>query len=116
MKLAAAALAAAVILSPVMASAAEPWLGRWIVEPKFCTEQGDTSETMPLIVTARTLEWFVARCTYSSATQRGGRWHLNARCSVDGSRGPTPIVLQIKGERLVVRWGGESPIEMQRCQ
>ncbi len=116
MKLAAAALAAAVIVSPAGASAAEPWLGRWIVDPKFCTEQGDTSETMPLIVKARTLEWFVARCTYSSATRRGDRWHLNARCSTEGIRGPMPIVLQIKGERLVVRWDGGSPIEMQRCQ
>ncbi len=115
MKAAAAAVAAVVVFWAATAVAAEPWLGRWIVDPKFCTEVGDTSDTMPLIIRPKSLEWFVARCTYRSATRRGDRWHLDARCSAEGSRGPTPIVLQIEGERLMVRWGGGRPIEMRRC-
>jgi hypothetical protein len=71
---------------------------------------------MPLIIRAKTMEWFVARCIYRGAAKSGNRWHINARCSAEGVTEPTPIVLQMKGERLVVQWDrGGKPQEMQRC-
>ena len=72
---------------------------------------------MPLIIREKTMEWFVARCTYRGATKKDSRWHINARCSAEGERGPTAIVLQMNGDRLLVRWdsGDRRPTEMQRC-
>lgn len=97
------------------AGAAEPWHGRWIIDPNFCKDFGDTTDTMPLIVRPTSLQWFTARCTYRSAGTRGDRSHLDARCSGEGERSRIPIVLQLKGERLVVRWGSTKPNEMHRC-
>lgn len=71
---------------------------------------------MPLILRPKSLEWFTARCTYSGATRRGESWHLDARCSGEGERSRIRIVLQVKGERMTVRWGDAKPDEMQRCR
>jgi hypothetical protein len=107
--------ATAAVLAPAAASAAEPYIGRWIVDPEFCKEIGDTADTMPLIIRAKTMEWFVARCTYRGATRKGGQWIINARCSAEGERGPIRILLRPKDDRLVVQWDGGKAELMQRC-
>jgi hypothetical protein len=107
---------AAALLFAGAAEAAEPWIGRWIIDPKFCKEVGDTTETMPLILRAKSLKWYTTRCSYhSGATRRGESWHIDARCSGEGKRSRIPIVLQVKGDRMVMRWGDAKPDEMRRC-
>ncbi len=97
------------------AGAAEPFLGRWVADLKHCTQEGDTAETMPVIVRPRTLEWFVARCSYRGSTKRAGQWHIKARCSAEGETSTTPITLRLRGGRLLLSWGGPPVIERQRC-
>ncbi len=97
------------------ATAVEPWFGRWVGDPKYCTQEGDTADTMPLILRERTIEWFVARCSYRRAVKRGNRWHIRARCSAEGKTSPTAIVLQLRDGRLLATWD-KSPIPArQRC-
>jgi hypothetical protein len=110
-------VAAALAAFPTsLTSAADPaYIGRWILDRKFCKEVGDTAETMPLIIKARTMEWFVARGSYRTAAKRGDHWQIDARSSAEGETGPIPIVLQHKGDWLVVRWCHGKPAEMHRC-
>lgn len=100
-------------VSPALA--AEPWLGRWVSDLKYCKDEGDTAETMPLILRERTIEWFVARCTYRGATKRGDTWRISARCSAEGETSPTTIALRMRGSKLAIGWGKAPVEERQRC-
>jgi len=110
------ALVAAAALCAGQALAAEPFVGRWAVDPQACVQEGDTSETMPLIIGRGTIVWFVASCSYRSAAQRDDGWHINARCTAEGEVKRIRIVVRRHGDWLTVRWGDSKPTKMRRCR
>jgi hypothetical protein len=98
------------------AAAAEPWTGRWAIDPQGCQIDGDTSETAPLYATKTTLKWFVASCKIRRMYKTGETVHIQARCSAEGITSATPITLRPKGDRMAVTWGGSPVEEMRRCR
>lgn len=70
---------------------------------------------MPWIIRERSVEWFVARCTYRGSTKSGGQWHIRARCSAEGETSTIPIALRMRGDRLTVMWNGSPVGGRQRC-
>jgi hypothetical protein len=43
-------------------------------------------------------------------------WYLQGRCTVEGKTSTIPLMLDLRGDRLVVGWNREPLTEMQRCQ
>lgn len=91
------------------AFATEPQYGRWAVGQQHCS--GDT-KAGPLTVTATTVTLAAESCTVGKMYKADRGLYIEGRCS-NGTR--HPISLEMKGERLVVRWNGDSAQEMQRC-
>ena len=108
------AIAGLLISEP--AWSAEPWHGRWSIDPIGCTVEGDTSETAPLFATATTLKWFVADCKISRIYKTDAGIHIQARCSAEGKTGMTPIGLKPVGDRLRVTWNRTRVKDMRRCK
>lgn len=98
------------------ALAGEPILGRWAIDPKGCKVDGDTAETAPLIVTQKTIRWFVAHCTVGKSYKIGKALHIQARCSGEGERYTIPIKLDlVDPNRLAVTWDKSRVQDMRRC-
>ena len=43
-------------------------------------------------------------------------WYLQGRCTVEGKTATIPLMLDLRGDRLVVGWNREPVSEMQRCR
>lgn len=99
-----------------VAHAAEPFIGRWAINPVGCTIDGDTSETAPLVATATTIKWFVASCKIAKMYKTGSAVHIQARCSAEGQASMTPITLDARGDRMRVTWDGSKVEDMRRCK
>jgi hypothetical protein len=95
------------LVSPAFAS--EPQFGRWAVDPQHCA--GDT-KAGPLVVTARSVSLASESCTIGKMYKADRGLYIEGRCS-NGAR--HPITLEMRGDRLVVRWNAEPPQEMRRC-
>jgi hypothetical protein len=111
--LAAAALAA-VWAGP--ASATEPWVGRWTIDPAGCTSYGDTASTSPLIVSDTSLRWFVSSCRIGKMYKTGQDAHIEAHCSAEGKSETFPISLKPRGDKMTVIWHNTPAGEMRRCK
>lgn len=98
------------------AQAAEPYIGRWTIDPAGCRVDGDTSSTAPMYVTSTTVKWFVADCTIGKMYKVGQAVHIQARCSNEGKIVSTPISLEPRGDRMRVTWNGGKAQDMQRCK
>ena len=98
------------------AMAAEPFIGRWAIDPAGCTAEGDTSSTAPLYATATSVKWFVAHCRIGKMYKIGYAVHIQARCSNEGKMVTTPITLDARGDRMRVTWDGVKVKEMRRCK
>ncbi len=111
-------LASGVLLASAMgaAQAAEPFVGRWSIDPAGCTSEGDTASTAPLYATATSVKWFVASCSIGKMYKVGQAVHLQARCSSEGKIKSTPITLDARGDRMRVIWDGVKVEEMRRCK
>jgi hypothetical protein len=94
-------------VTPVFAN--EPQFGRWAVDPQHCS--GD-AKAGPLVVTARSISLAAETCTFGKMYKADRGLYIEGRCST-GAR--HPISLEMKGDRLVVRWASEPPQEMRRC-
>jgi hypothetical protein len=94
-------------VGPVLSQ--EPQFGRWAVDKQHCA--GDT-KAGPLTVTSTSVTLAAETCTFGKMYKAGRGLYIEGRCQ-NGAR--HPISLEMKGERLVVKWNGDSVQEMQRC-
>jgi hypothetical protein len=106
---------AAVILSlgATSAFAAEPWIGRWAEETKFCTKPGTSGNETPMAFTRTTARWFGA-CKIRSIRKQGATWILKAKCP--SARPLLDIRLSMQGKKLEAFWGEAHPQVMVRCR
>ena len=102
-------IAALALACACPALAAEPQFGRWGVDRQHCS--GDT-KAGPLTVTSTSVTLAAETCTFGKMYKADRGLYIEGRCQ-NGAR--HPISLEMKGERLVVKWNGDSPQEMQRC-
>jgi len=102
-------IAALALACACSALAAEPQFGRWATDQQHCS--GDT-KAGPLTVTATSVTLAAETCTFGKMYKADRGLYIEGRCQ-NGAR--HPISLEMKGERLVVRWNGDSVQEMQRC-
>lgn len=101
---------AALVGAAAPAFADEPQFGRWAVDQQHCA--GDT-KAGPLTVTASSVTLASEHCTFGKMYKADRGLYIEGRCS-NGTR--HPISLLMKGERMLVTWGGDRPQEMQRCR
>jgi hypothetical protein len=100
---------AVLLFAPVSAFASEPQFGRWAVDPQHCSGYAKAG---PLVVTANSVSLASETCTFGKMYKADRGLYIEGRCS-NGARHPISLVM--KGERLVVKWSGDFPQEMQRC-
>ena len=110
------AAAAALAISAGPALSAEPWIGRWSIDPAGCDRYGDTASTSPLIVTDTALRWLANVCRVGKIYKIGQDAHIEAHCWGDGKSGTVPISLKPRGDKLTVIWANASAGEMRRCK
>jgi hypothetical protein len=98
------------------AFAADPFTGKWAIDPAGCRINGDTAETAPMIVTETSVKWFVSSCTIKKSYRIGDGLYLQAQCSSEGKTRVMPIGLQRKGAKLHVTWDQTAAGDMLRCK
>jgi hypothetical protein len=106
------ALLFVLLLVAAPASAAEPWLGRWAEDTKYCTKPGESGNETSMTFTPTTARWF-RTCTIRSIRKQGSAWALKAKCP--SSPAPLDISLRMEGDRLKAFWGEAHPQLMTRC-
>jgi hypothetical protein len=113
-----AAILAAFFASGMQTALADdPFVGRWAIDPAGCRIYGDTSSTAPMIVTDKTVTWFVARCLIKKSYRLGDTLALQAQCTNEGRMHVMPIGLKLIGkDRISVTWDRTSAGEMRRCK
>jgi hypothetical protein len=104
------------LASAANAQIVEPWVGRWSIDSAGCTRYGDTANTAPLVVTDKTVNWFLASCRIGKLYKTGQDAHIQAHCSNDGGVHDIPISLKPHGNRMKVIWNNAPVAEMQRCR
>jgi len=102
---------ASLVVTPAWAAA--PFDGRWAADLSVCASEGDP--TSPLVVTSQVLRWREATCAIRTSYRVNDAWHIGARCWAEGATSNVPIKLQMRGERLVLDWGGAPAEELRRC-
>jgi len=102
----------AILAGVAPAIAAEPWIGRWAEEAKFCTRPGSSGNETPMTFTHTTARWF-GTCNIRSIRRQGGSWVLKAKCPRNGAT--LQIWLSREGEKLRAAWGEAHPQVMVRC-
>jgi hypothetical protein len=90
--------------------------GRWALAPYACDGEAFTRPETPLIVEPMSVRWFNADCTVVGSYRVKDIWYLQGRCTVEGKTATIPIMLDWRGDRLVVGWNREPVVEMQRCR
>jgi hypothetical protein len=107
-RLAWAAWAIGAIWAP-QASAAEPFIGRWAVNPEACRGQGSTAQTSALVATDTSLWWFDGYCRIGKM-YKAQAVYVQAHC---GSK-DVPVTLDARGDRLRITWDRKVE-DMKRC-
>jgi|EndMetStandDraft_8_1072994.scaffolds.fasta_scaffold126003_2 hypothetical protein len=97
----------AILATPALA--AGTFYGRWALNPAACSQDAVTG---PLVVSAQSLQWPDTACRVRTSYRVGDTWHIGARCPDAAS--DVPVGLQLKGDRLLVEWGG-GRAEFRRC-
>jgi hypothetical protein len=90
--------------------------GRWALAPYACDGELFTRQDTPLIVEPMAVRWFNADCAVVGSYRVKDAWFLQGRCTVEGKTATIPIMLDLRGDRLMVGWNREPVREMQRCQ
>ena len=62
------------------------------------------------------VRWFNADCAVVSSYRVKDVWYFQGRCTVEGKTATIPIMLDLRGDRLLVGWNREPVTEMQRCR
>ena len=107
------ALASAMLLLGItQAHAAEPWIGRWAEEAKYCTRPGESGNETPMTFTRTTARWF-GTCSIRSIRKQSSVWVLKAKCP--SAKPLLEIRLSMEGEKLKAFWGEAHPQVMVRC-
>jgi hypothetical protein len=110
------AAAGAIVMSTGTVSAAEPWVGRWSLDPAGCNGYGNTASTSALIVTETALRWLASVCRVGKIYRIGQDAHIEAHCWGDGKSGTVPISLKPRGDKLTLIWANAAAGEMRRCK
>ena len=97
-------------------AAAQSTGGRWARGEHACDGEAFTRADTPLIVEPMSVRWFNADCTVESSYRVKDIWYLQGRCTVERKTATIPIMLDLRGDRLVVGWNREPLTEMQRCR
>jgi hypothetical protein len=97
-------------------AAAQTASGRWAVAPYACDGELYTRADTPLIVEPMAVRWFNADCAVVSSYRVKDVWYLQGRCTAEGKTATIPIMLDLRGDRLMVGWNREPVREMQRCR
>jgi hypothetical protein len=90
--------------------------GRWALASYACDGELFTRQDTPLIVEPMAVRWFNADCAVVGSYRVKDVWFLQGRCTVEGKTATIPIMLDWRGDRLMVGWNKEPVREMQRCQ
>jgi hypothetical protein len=98
------------------AAAAQTLGGRWARGEYACDGELFTRADTPLIVERLSVRWFNADCTVVSSYRVKDIWYLQGRCTVEGKTSTIPLMLDLRGDQLVVGWNREPLTEMQRCR
>jgi hypothetical protein len=106
-----------VLLYAGAAQAADPFRGRWSIDPAGCRFAGNTAATSPLVLSEKSVTWFKSSCTIKKTYRIGDGLFLQAHCSNAGSNAKTmPIGLQLQGpDRIKLTWDKTAAGEMRRC-
>lgn len=110
---AAASLALVLIAST---AAAQTTGGRWALGPHACDGEQHARPDTPLIVETMAVRWFNADCAVVSSYRVKDVWYLQGRCTAEGRTDTIPIMLDLRGDRLLVGWNREPVTEMRRCR
>jgi hypothetical protein len=94
---------------------AQATVGRWARAPYACDGELFTRMDTPVIVERMSVRWFNADCQVVSSYRVKDVWFLQGRCTVEGKTSTIPLMLDLRGDRLVVGWNREPVVEMQRC-
>jgi hypothetical protein len=97
-------------------AAAQTLSGRWALAPFACDGEAFTRLETPLLVERLSVRWFNADCTVVSSYRVKDVWYLQGQCYVEGKTSTIPIMLDLRGDRLLVGWNREPVREMQRCE
>ena len=108
----AACVASAAMVTPALP--AEPFIGRWAINPAACTSSGDSAATMPLIVSETALRWFAGSCRIGKMYKLGQVVYIQARCFGE-TAADIPVTLDPRGDRMRVTWNGDKTAELRRC-
>jgi hypothetical protein len=90
--------------------------GRWALAPYACDGDLFTRLDTPVLVERTAVRWFNADCAIVSSYRVKDVWYYQGRCSAEGKTATIPIMLDLRGDRLLVGWNREPVREMQRCQ
>jgi hypothetical protein len=90
--------------------------GRGALGPYACDGEAYTRPDTPLIVEPMAVRWFNADCAVVGSYRVKDIWYLQGRCTVEGKTATIPLMLDLRGDRLVVGWNREPVVEMQRCR
>jgi hypothetical protein len=96
-----------------LATAAEPFVGRWAASADGCTGRGDTPATAVLAATDTTLSWFAGHCRIGKMYKVGTAAYLLVHC---GGEGDVPVTLAPQGDRMKVAWNRARAVDLQRCR
>jgi hypothetical protein len=107
-----AAFLMALLLAATRAHAAEPWVGRWAEDARYCTRAGQSANETPMTFTRTTARWF-GTCSIRSIRKLGSVWVLKAKCP--SAKSLLQINLSMQGEKLKAFWGEAHPQVMVRC-
>lgn len=108
--------AAVGLVMTLVASAAAAAGGRWALGPHACDGELHTRLDTPLLVEPMSVRWFNTDCTVVSSYRVKDVWYLQGRCTAEGRTSTIPIMLDLRGDRLLVGWNREPVTEMQRCR
>jgi hypothetical protein len=111
----AAACLVMVLIASTVAAQQSPG-GRWALGPHACDGEAYTRPNTPLIVEPMSVRWFNADCAVVGSYRVKDIWYLQGRCTVEGKTATIPLMLDLRGDRLMVGWNREPVIEMQRCR
>jgi len=100
------------LLGITQAHAAEPWIGRWAEETKYCIRPGESGNETPMVFTRTTARWF-GTCNIRSIRKQSSAWVMKAKCP--STKPLLDISLSMQGEKLKAFWGEAHPQVMVRC-
>ncbi len=103
---------AVLLLGVTQAHAAEPWIGRWAEETKYCTKPGESGNETPMVFTRTTARWF-GTCNIRSIKKQSSVWVLSVKCP--SVKPLLEISLSMQREELKAFWGEAHPQVMRRC-